>query len=894
MPTPPPRPAAPQQLGLGLDFDVHRDRKLDLSQPREGQSYFCLHNPALNSFALSGPEEMAATIMFAVASQLKDWGTIYTYYPYLVQYLKDGGRVDRYDKKDVGDMGVLLFPHNKNIQKMWDARAEIFSTVKRLYGNDLELFKYLRSLPGLGVIKAGFAIQLIAGKFGCIDSINSYFYGSEAPKTTTNSDKKQAEYVGYLNNLEATLKDPISKRLWDDWCDIVAHKIRNTNGNGQKALEVTLHNGTQRIQSYAPTALNKNYYGIGKQKTGHDVSFEHGEAITNAFANSSDFKLSHLKEGLRQAIAGSLALLREQLESTDEVKGQPGSDNPYGRQEPEALPGQKTLSRERMAVPNAFKGKTSFPEELLRRVCQEFCEKLKHRIFTDEGFDTFYSQLVGRFAPPRNENAARDFVWHIANRMPERGAAKANEWDGDEDAYTRYTPGKINGLHRGNNWPVPLAFKGKTNFPITLLRRVCQDLCEATKDKAFHPKAFEALYFRLYQRFGPPRDEQEARNCVLQIVLGMPEKQGTDQAKTGNAPDNLLREQLDSPGLPEHDWTELRAMSRNKNFAPDFGVNTLNQAFDAGNPARDGGSRDEPLTKQIRKAIPLLRYWNFIVTPREGKSVDVVYKHDNYHNNDVLWVQRIDMGEDYAQDPASNGESVYYVLDVKLHFPQNDPREKQKITSLHLDDVTNATLPAALKEINDTLVSFFGEYRKATGLSPFGDTSQLNEHQNKEGLRRAIAGSLALLREQLEETKPTKTPKSLNPGDLPVYTNFAGPDGDYHLVVDQDEEGDRRARYFCNGAPIDEQAYEQAHREAKVLHGQHWATPYAFKGKSVFPVELLRRVCQQMVEKIPHKVFNEDVFGEGYVEQLRLYGTPQSEYHAQNIVVKIAQSMPSR
>lgn len=311
--------ASAGQLSLDNQFlnsAIDPKKYLDLTKERPS-SHFCLHNPQINAFALSGPDEMAATILFAVASQLKDWGTIYTLYPYLIQYLKDGHRVDRYDQKEVGKLGVLLFPHNKNIQAMWDMRHSIYTEVKKHYHNDLDLYKYLRTLPGLGIIKAGFAIQLIAGKFGCIDNVNSYFYGAQAPNTRTNTDKKQAEYVQFLHQLELTLNDPISKRLWDDWCDIVAHRIRNSGGNKKTDLLVNMRQGKVTIPSYGLSHITRDYYQQGGQKTGHDVSFEHGEAITGAFQDSDEFKHSRLEEEkaalapLLEMIQHSLALLSE-------------------------------------------------------------------------------------------------------------------------------------------------------------------------------------------------------------------------------------------------------------------------------------------------------------------------------------------------------------------------------------------------------------------------------------------------------------------------------------------------------------------------------------------------------------------------------------------------------
>jgi len=74
----------------------------------------------------------------------------------------------------------------------------------------------LDNLPGMGLVKAAFATQMLFGKLGCIDIHNTRALGLE--KMPSGRSKKQRPV--YLNIQSVKT----SQAWWDDWCNFLAAK----------------------------------------------------------------------------------------------------------------------------------------------------------------------------------------------------------------------------------------------------------------------------------------------------------------------------------------------------------------------------------------------------------------------------------------------------------------------------------------------------------------------------------------------------------------------------------------------------------------------------------------------------------------------------------------------
>jgi|DEB0MinimDraft_6_1074348.scaffolds.fasta_scaffold09630_3 hypothetical protein len=90
------------------------------------------------------------------------------------------------------------------------------------YG-DAQALLDVATVPGLGLVKAGFVLQLVTGSAGCIDShnmqrfglnVNAFKYGSNASDAL-----KRKKALAYL---DACWRSGGCESLWNGWCDYVA------------------------------------------------------------------------------------------------------------------------------------------------------------------------------------------------------------------------------------------------------------------------------------------------------------------------------------------------------------------------------------------------------------------------------------------------------------------------------------------------------------------------------------------------------------------------------------------------------------------------------------------------------------------------------------------------
>ena len=158
-----------------------------------------------------------------------------------------------YIDKAVGSTAFIAStPGTRFWAPVWENRNSIYETLAPLIDNVkqnpndpshlLQLYTQVLKIPGLAKSKAGFLVQLLVGKLGCIDSIWSKIFkatdpefaatiasalssspGARARETTWVTHAKK--YVDMLKAFEeSTGMD--SKELWDGWVDQVALQIQ--------------------------------------------------------------------------------------------------------------------------------------------------------------------------------------------------------------------------------------------------------------------------------------------------------------------------------------------------------------------------------------------------------------------------------------------------------------------------------------------------------------------------------------------------------------------------------------------------------------------------------------------------------------------------------------------
>jgi hypothetical protein len=107
--------------------------------------------------------------------------------------------------------------------------ATLYADAMAAKSDPVELLNVFLRVPGLGLVKGGFAAQIFANSVGCIDTHNITLYG--IPLSALRYDNKlldktkaakRARYVGLCDGLGG------SASLWSRWCDYLA-ELRPNN-----------------------------------------------------------------------------------------------------------------------------------------------------------------------------------------------------------------------------------------------------------------------------------------------------------------------------------------------------------------------------------------------------------------------------------------------------------------------------------------------------------------------------------------------------------------------------------------------------------------------------------------------------------------------------------------
>lgn len=99
----------------------------------------------------------------------------------------------------------------------------------RIWVNDL--LRDFLAVPGLGLVKAGFCVQLLVGEAGCIDMHNLARFGLEAAEFDIPKRKDPDEQLRVIDEhiahyLWTCEKLGGSEALWDGWCEFVANTYK--------------------------------------------------------------------------------------------------------------------------------------------------------------------------------------------------------------------------------------------------------------------------------------------------------------------------------------------------------------------------------------------------------------------------------------------------------------------------------------------------------------------------------------------------------------------------------------------------------------------------------------------------------------------------------------------
>tara|TARA_Y100000015_G_scaffold28281_1_gene27499 strand:- start:77 stop:700 length:624 start_codon:yes stop_codon:yes gene_type:complete len=190
-------------------------------------------NPKINAFALASPDNLADVVAMVVLSIQQPWHSV-------GQQMQDYKKVGINSRFIWGNKKRTIQYLNKKKHVLFGSFLAVLNSNKSIEDKNKSLLGLLLHVPGLGLAKAGFVIQLVVGQVGCIDSHNIKKYGVKESilRIPTNASprlraKKIEDYVALCASIGCA-------SLWDNWCNLIADKQPKHFINGDHVSRVHL------------------------------------------------------------------------------------------------------------------------------------------------------------------------------------------------------------------------------------------------------------------------------------------------------------------------------------------------------------------------------------------------------------------------------------------------------------------------------------------------------------------------------------------------------------------------------------------------------------------------------------------------------------------------------
>ena len=184
-------------------------------------------NPVINAYMQKSEMHMQDGIMFVVLS-------IKTPFHTMSRQMQD------YRKYGLSSKYVWGFK-KQTLEYLLENRSDLYRRLMAASRVDVSkntrdrmMMEMLTQVLGLGLAKAGFVMQMMFGRVGCIDVHNSRRFRKVTPKDLSFSPtakittrlQKIDNYIDICKGHRSTSK------LWDQWCDLIADKHCNHFSSG--------------------------------------------------------------------------------------------------------------------------------------------------------------------------------------------------------------------------------------------------------------------------------------------------------------------------------------------------------------------------------------------------------------------------------------------------------------------------------------------------------------------------------------------------------------------------------------------------------------------------------------------------------------------------------------
>jgi len=171
---------------------------------------FAKHQPLIAAHAKS-PQGFADVVTFAIATQNQ-------------HFYRVGAMLDTLWTEGLDKVKALTGNQKRGIVYAHTHTQRYVDIVHNRQLTPIEVFKALLEIPNIGIVKAGFILQLVLGTFGCLDRHNLKTAGLDSKafsRTPANTEALTQKLQVYAATCYAI---GTSAQLYNSWCRLIALK----------------------------------------------------------------------------------------------------------------------------------------------------------------------------------------------------------------------------------------------------------------------------------------------------------------------------------------------------------------------------------------------------------------------------------------------------------------------------------------------------------------------------------------------------------------------------------------------------------------------------------------------------------------------------------------------
>lgn len=182
---------------------------------------FKKYNPLINAYGQENYKNMIDLIIAVILTiKMPHW-----MWPKMMEDVRKHGINSKYLFGFKRKTYEYLLEHGP---ELYDDLMRLWRTPKKELGGtvqtkDGEMMMRLLDVPGLGLAKAGFVMQMMFGRVGCMDvhNVRRLYKVSVADVTFSKASKLETKKKKVMNYVNLFTGARTTEKIWDSWCEQV-------------------------------------------------------------------------------------------------------------------------------------------------------------------------------------------------------------------------------------------------------------------------------------------------------------------------------------------------------------------------------------------------------------------------------------------------------------------------------------------------------------------------------------------------------------------------------------------------------------------------------------------------------------------------------------------------